>query len=1033
VWTPKRILILVCAFVAFAGAYFVYAYFLGGINGLPPLPEAFAPAPGPPDGSQPQLPALPENNADKMLRMAFGEECDEVKKRKIKIELQSRGMVLATQDVEIIEGGRVKLSPFSLAIFRKAAGNWPEINTIKSNEAVIRFDRPVSSLAEMSNRKIVAGTLKGDIYVINNRHTQQRDDDISLFTQGPLEYDESVRKIWTAADVRLTDPQTKPDPTIITGVGMDLDLIFEAQTAKAAASRKTPGTAPGQRSETPTGVQRIHLQRDVAMRLSVDSRSGFLGSGKPTAGKPRAASSSRGSDAPAEEQTKVHISTEGEFEYDLTTDRARFDRLQNKPQSLVHVLRENPSTGKDDELTCDTLAIQFQRKNSSTGAGSNGAQAEGGLDMENARARGRNVELHSEAECLDAYGTDFFYDRRARTTTLRGSPMKAFKEGNEIDAPELRLEEVQGSQRATASGQGTIRMLDKATGKRNGAASWQKQMVYGREGPQDVLILVGDARFEDPEHQQDLRADLLKVWLEPSEAANSAAGSEHGRKPHHLEAVGRVRATAPDMRVFDTERLVVQFHDAPVPANGQLPPRLPDPPAARSRPAAVTLGGPQPDNTAPGTGRNTKSAASEPARRKPPIDVSARLINVDALRTGSKTDLDKVRCEGSVRVHQEPSSPEDRGVDIQGEILDLTHKLDGNILIVRGDHAKVQINQLFILGPEINIDQTSNEAWVHGVGIMCMPSKSNLDGTPLARETQLTVNWQKEMYFNGQSAQFRSGVRAAQDNGHLACDNMTVNLDRKVSLREGDKGSQPARVQQLVCENDVWVEDRTYRGKLLVNSSLLSCPELVLDNDSDIPGEKPSSKVRAGGPGQVRLFRLGAKDNFYSDPRPPAGQGGKKEEEFKLTIVHYRDRMYADNGSGVAHFFGQVLAVHVPTNNPDLRINPNRPPPNFMMLTCERLEVLKLKKADGSSQQVMTAYQKVLMEGPEFSGSADVMKFDESKDLIVLEGSQGSPALLEKWKSPGSPRDRVRGEKIFYSPKSGEYHMEHGSVLEIGK
>src|SRR6202008_4293158 len=110
------------------------------------------------------------------------------------------------------KGGLVKLSPFSLAIFRKAAGtDYPEINTIKAREAVLQFDHPISSLAEMTNRKIVAGTLKDDIYVINNRHTPQPDDDISLFTQGPLEYAESKHLIWTAADVRLPDPPSQPE------------------------------------------------------------------------------------------------------------------------------------------------------------------------------------------------------------------------------------------------------------------------------------------------------------------------------------------------------------------------------------------------------------------------------------------------------------------------------------------------------------------------------------------------------------------------------------------------------------------------------------------------------------------------------------------------------------------------------------------------------------------------------------------------------------------------------------------------------
>jgi hypothetical protein len=1045
-------MILVGTFLVFAGLYIVYAHLLGGINGLPPLPEAYETEASGGSETPPPLPS--DNNAEQKLHQAFGLVYDEIKSYKIKMELQSRGMVLATQNFEILSDGRLKLSPFSLALFRKSPNpDVQEINTVRSKEAILAFDRPISSLADMGNRKIIAGTLTGDdtlggnITLVNNRHSSIPTDHISLTTPGPLYYDEAKQLIWTDAPVLVLDPHAKPRETRITGIGMDLTLKTDEPSVRGQSGGDGRPRVSARRSESPTGVEKIRLQKEVDMSLSIDPRSGFLESGTETARKKTSPTpATTGASTPEQDASILHITTRGPFVYNLTTDRARFDNQAGNPDSRVNVNRLNETQHLNDQLLCDHLEIQFRRKNTGAARGADSSAMEGGLDMESAHATGREVILHSDAEVLDAYGTDFFYDRVTHVTTLRGSPMRALKEGSEIEAPEMQLQDIKGAQQATAQGAGRLSMLDKATGKRTGTAHWTKQMVYGREGTQDALILIGDARFEDPEHHQDLRADVLKVWLEPSDAAAGAPGADHGRKPHHLEAVGRVRALAPEMRVFDTERLVVQFHDAPF-VGGQLPPRLPEP-GAKAGPAAITLGGPQSDNPSPSaSGHGSKTTAADDSKRKKPIDVSARVINADVLRSGSKTDLEKVRCEGSVRVHQEPSSPEDRGVDIQGEMLDLTHKLDGNILIVCGDHAQVQINQLFILGPEIHIDQTSNEAWVKGTGIMRLPTKSNLDGTPLARETQLTVSWQKEMLFNGQSAQFRSGVTASQDNGHLACEAMTVNLDRKVSLREGDKGKQPARVQQLICEsdkNDVWVEDKTFRDKRLVSSSRLKCPQLVLDNDSDNPGEKTDSKLNAGGPGLVRLFRLGAKNDFYGpDPGTPPARGTgparkstanpQSEEEFTLTAVRYEGRMYADNASGLARFYGHVLVVHVPTDNPDLPINANHPPPGYFMLRCERLEVLKLKRADGSSTQAMKAFQRVDIEGPDFSGSADVVKFDEAKDLVVLEGSPGSPAVLESQKGKGTPRNRLRGDQIYYSPKSGEAHVVHGSVIEIGR
>ena len=49
----------------------VYAHFLGGIDGLPPLPEEFWPQP---NLVETDPPPLRENEADRKLRLAFGED-----------------------------------------------------------------------------------------------------------------------------------------------------------------------------------------------------------------------------------------------------------------------------------------------------------------------------------------------------------------------------------------------------------------------------------------------------------------------------------------------------------------------------------------------------------------------------------------------------------------------------------------------------------------------------------------------------------------------------------------------------------------------------------------------------------------------------------------------------------------------------------------------------------------------------------------------------------------------------------------------
>jgi hypothetical protein len=47
VWTPRRVLMLIKGVILCLVGYAVYAFCLGSIDGLPPLPPEFLPIPGP--------------------------------------------------------------------------------------------------------------------------------------------------------------------------------------------------------------------------------------------------------------------------------------------------------------------------------------------------------------------------------------------------------------------------------------------------------------------------------------------------------------------------------------------------------------------------------------------------------------------------------------------------------------------------------------------------------------------------------------------------------------------------------------------------------------------------------------------------------------------------------------------------------------------------------------------------------------------------------------------------------------------------
>jgi hypothetical protein len=1026
-------LLLLATFVVFLFVYEVYAHVLGlgGIDGLTPLPEAYWPAAGAAD-SLPPVERRP-SMADLKLRQAFGENGPELQ-RLIKLDMPGKGLVLAVDDFEIQPEPNnhwVRLVPFSLAIVKPGTSGFPEINTVRSHEAFLQLDQPIKTHVELGKCKIVGGELRGDVQLVNNRGTPSPDDDLKVYTSGEVHYDERLHRVWTAAPVQLTDLQGKPEPTTVTATGMDVFLAAEA----AEPGRGSPPKGKGDR---PADVERVELRSNVRMDHWVEGGTGLLASGKAPA-QPAAQDGEAG-------RAKLIITTDGKFGYDLKTDQATFD-IPHRPgrhPEVVRVVREvENAAGKRDQLDCDHLLLQFRRRGTADAPkpanAAPAARTTPNLEMESARATGKALVLTSDAEALVAYGNDLSYDAAKKLTVLKGVPQTvAMKEGHEIHARELWLatgDQADGHQ-ATAVGPGVISMLerdDAGTVARTLKATWTDRLVYHKEGPYDCLTLTGEASFEDPTHAQRLRADRLKVWLEPKGAEPKDADGARQVRPHHLEAKGRVAADSPELRIEQpTEYLVVWFQD--LPARPDLPAGLAEEPG--DRPGEQQGAGsavPQGPPAATDPRRPTSPAPPTEAPKKPMI-LCARSVEVHVLRAAAaKNELERLWCEGLVHVHQEPEGPQDKGTDIRGETLQLNHAPDGGVLVVSGKPAEgrlaqVQLNKLAVLGPEVNIDQRSNRAWVNGEGAMQMLTDTNFDGAKLAKPTELTVTWRDRMRFDGLGAEFFGGVQATQEASRLLCFDMRVTFDQPVSLKGGPKGGPSPKVDKLLCDKEVFIEEETREGGRLLGYRRLRAPVMSLDNankSADVPG-----------PGVVRIFQRGGADDPLSRPAGGTARATARKPapdnrpEFTVTHVAFRDRMQAKNHENrTATFWGDVHAVHVPSDRPDLEVDTDKLPPGCVYLRCERLRVLTHRLADGRSSEEMVGEGKVTIRANEFSGVAEAVKFDEAQDRVILEGGEGGLATLYQAKNRGGDQAAVTGKKIIYWRRLDKFRIEDSEGL----
>jgi hypothetical protein len=99
-----------------------------------------------------------------------------------------------------------------------------------------------------------------------------------------------------------------------------------------------------------------------------------------------------------------------------------------------------------------------------------------------------------------------------------------------------------------------------------------------------------------------------------------------------------------------------------------------------------------------------------------------------------------------------------------------------------------------------------------------------------------------------------------------------------------------------------------------------------------------------------------------------------------------------------------------------------------MYMRCNQLKLYNRRQPDGKSNQEMEAHGKASVQAQEFWGRADVIKYDESKDVVVFEAGEGNLATLNRLVRRGQAPEEIRAKKIFYWRQSGTFKIEGGVV-----
>lgn len=1086
-WNPKRLLLLIFGFVLCYACYLVYGFFLGQYDGLPPLPREYQAGPL---GSGTQATPKPEipSHAVELLREVFGSNCEE-QHRRIKLEWRPQGIVMAADAWKILHNGQLRLNKVSVGILGKvktdAKGNpvkdangmeIRQINAIQGDQADIEFDQPLSDqslMRDAQNRHPVAGKVTGSVHLRNNRGTANPDDDLHLYTPW-LAYNDKDHRVWTKADVRIVDSEAagSSPQAVVTATGMEVQLVAE-EKLEQPKNTKTKASKDQQKKTSITGVQFVTLEKNICMDLLLDSRSAFLGGSDKT---------SSATDKKAGEKSPVVINCRGPFNYTVAQDPdAEPDRADYK--DMVNVIRKQivgatantpdatPAV-QYDQLDCDHLTLLFNRLPSQQSQPTPDKKAESqtpppttdesvNLDLLSAHATGKLVELVSDGQALHATATEMIYDKLHSRTILKGDPVDADKDGHHIHLRgSLTLLNPEGEQKevrdAHAEGPGDIRLKTDKPGVAR-IARWNKEMIVGKDGMLDKLTFKELASFEDSE-QGRLQGDTLIVWLVSPDKNKPAEldvpppigkqSPEEGRRLRRLEALGNVALRSKDLIIHRAEQVHVQVDDGEIaaPTNVAAAP-IPSPTGTNARPGtpAPSSSGALPQQakapeagaklgTPPGLTPPPANAQAQAPRAKPPIELTARTVDVHSISDGKRTELKELHAEDKVLVVQKPLTPEDKPVDIRGDRLTLRHAADGNVLNVVGEPGYVQMDKITIIGPLVNIDQLQNVVTVQGSGSLKMLTSTDFEGTRLKEPSEVTVFWGQRMFFDGQLAEFDQPqigrVQAVQENSKLACRQLQVLLDRRISLkdRQPGQGDQPAALNRMICNENVRMEKGLKQGEKWEEYQRVEGEEALFDN--------PTGQLNVSGPGVVYLLRRGSQQEapgMPSKPTKPTPAGAAAEREMKLTRIQFQGWMKANKMNGIAHFEDGIEVFHLPADDPDVAINVDQLGPGSMALKSNKLVALQHKVNDKVVSQEFEATGRATVKAPNYNGQSDVVKYDESKDQLIFEGLGTNLAILYRQLAPGAKPDRVAAKRIWYYRTQNRVLLNQTDAMQVNQ
>ena len=875
-----------------------------------------------------------------------------------------------------------------------------------SEGALLTFDQPLSlRQANLGRLHLKSGSLQGPVTIRSQGKSPGPEDDLLIVTR----------------DVELTEDQISTPHAVEFRMGPNHGNGSHMRINLRSGENGSDGHGLNM-----TGIEWFELRRLRQLCLWLPQRPGVPGSEREPA---------TGGRVSTDKGVPIEISCRGPFRYDHIRQEASFE-------NRVDVLQINPE-GPADKITCERLSIFFARSRRAVGdlmkpgAKDKGQRGSGEFDLEPCRieAWGNPVDVNAPSQDVYARGERLEYDLQQKRIILdspddgrRHAEVSLRQGASEIRGLSLQYESAEPGRlgRITVEGPGWMRTETADSPPRQLHARWETQLQVQPHEGQQVVSLTGDSQLTFSQ-LGTLSAGEIHFWLFELPPDDSTPGGRSQLKPDRMSALRNVRLNSPQL-TGTIEELGIWFEEEE-PLGGQ---------AEVVQAATGRITGVSPVyRSAETTGAGGQRPTGPPASRQQQFDITGNVLTSRVVIRSGKPELSELTVEGNVLFREtQTAKAGERPLIITGDQVQVFNAdtPDTEVVVVGlNPQARLEGQGLKLSGTNIKLNRGSNWLWVNGMGRMELPLDRDMEGRPLARPGVLSIDWQGKMEFDGRTVSFFESVTATGPNQRMTTQELRVSLSDSINFADPSLDRDPD-VARIECRGGVVMDNWTFIGPAQTSWDRMQSVDLTVD--------RISGKIFGRGPGQVTTVRVGTPKlsglPFKGGPDDSqSDKGGRDSNQLTYLNVEFQDRIDGNLHGRTLTFYDQVHCVYGPVGSWDATLDIDDPEslgPEGALLTSDELTVTSMATPqDGGQSMELLAQGNVRVEGNMFNAWGHRMTYDQSKDLLILEGTGWADAELFYQKREGEPHQHAQMGKIRFRPSTNQVQIDDGRSVEFSQ